>query len=354
MHLETRKAIGQSIQSKSADLAEAITARHYELKPELTARYGERGRGKCLEDARYHLSHLSEAISAASPELFDSYVGWAKVLLAGYGIGETDLSDNLAILQDVLQQRLPAEESEVAAEYIVGAIKQLKQSPPVLPSCIRQTEPLADLAREYLDLLLNGERQAASRLILDKIESGTSIKDIYLFVFQRTQHEIGRLWQMSQLSVAQEHYCTAATQMIMSQMYPYLFTNEKTGRAIVISCVAGDLHEIGGRMVSDLFEMEGWDTYFLGSNMPNESLLDMVADRKADLIGISATMTFHIRAVEKLIDAIRSSDQTKHVKIMVGGFPFNTAPDLYKDIGADATTPDITRAIEVADSLLAH
>ena len=63
--------------------------------------------------------------------------------------------------------------------------------------------------------------------------------------------------------MAQEHYCTAATQLIMSQLYPYIFTTGKNGRVLVGTCVSGDLHEIGVRMVSDFFEMEGWDTFYL-------------------------------------------------------------------------------------------
>ena len=29
-------------------------------------------------------------------------------------------------------------------------------------------------------------------------------------------------------SVAQEHYCTASTQLIMSQLYPYIFRSDRT------------------------------------------------------------------------------------------------------------------------------
>jgi len=58
---------------------------------------------------------------------------------------------------------------------------------------------------------------------------------------------------MNEVSVAQEHYCTAATQLIMSQLYPHIFAGEKTERTLIATCVAGDLHEIGIRMVSDLF-----------------------------------------------------------------------------------------------------
>ena len=63
--------------------------------------------------------------------------------------------------------------------------------------------------------------------------------------------EVGRLWQMNRLSVAQEHYVTAATQLIMSQLYPLVFRTARRDRRIVAACVGGELHELGVRMVAD-------------------------------------------------------------------------------------------------------
>jgi Predicted cobalamin binding protein len=71
--------------------------------------------------------------------------------------------------------------------------------------------------KNYKDALLNVQRYEASRMIFKAVEDGMDIKDIYIHVFESSQHEIGRLWQNNMITVAQEHFCTAATQMIMSQ-----------------------------------------------------------------------------------------------------------------------------------------
>jgi methanogenic corrinoid protein MtbC1 len=154
----------------------------------------------------------------------------------------------------------------------------------VLPSLIEGTGPLDVLAREYLAALLRGDRHTAGGLILAAADSGTSIQDIYLSVFQRVQREVGRLWQSNQIGIAQEHYCTACTQSIMSQLYPRIISAEKNGRRLVATCVGGDLHEIGARMVADFFEMEGWDTFFLGANTPISGTLQQTVLSR-DLLG---------------------------------------------------------------------
>jgi methanogenic corrinoid protein MtbC1 len=349
---ELSRQTGEAIDVKRAELAEAVTIRHYELKPELEARYGAAGRAKCLQDAAFHLSYLAEALQNSQPALFSDYVVWARAMLAGRGIPEKDLVDNLKILRDCLAENLPEIYKETAREYVDLGIDQLSKTGENPGSLITGEIPLKNLADEYLDALLQGRRDRASRLIIHAVDSGTSIKEIYLQVFQNAQHEIGRLWQTNRISVAQEHYCTAATQMIMSQLYPYIFSTERSGKALVATCVSGDLHEIGVRIVSDFFEMEGWDTFYLGANVPAKDLLLALKERSADLVLLSATMTFHLRFVRELIGAIRADEETRSVKIMVGGYPFNIAPEMWKEIGADGFAESAAGAVETAERLV--
>lgn len=350
---ELDREVSRAINERCDELAQAITARQYELHPELAERYGPAGRAKCLQDAGYHLSYLAESIAASQPSLFADYIAWAKVMLEGRGIPASDLARNLEILRDSLRQSLPARMNRVAVEYVESGLEQLPQLPPDVPTCIGRNNPLGRLAKEYLNALLRGERHEASRLVLEAVESGTNVRDIYLHVFQRSQHEIGRLWQMNLLSVAQEHYCTAATQLIMSQLYSHIHRGAKNGHKLVATCVAGDLHEIGVRMVSDFFEMEGWDTFYLGANAPTQSVLETLADREADVLAVSVTITPHVRAATSLIDAVRSSPATRDVKIMVGGYPFNIAPGLWEKVGADACARDALESVSVANQLAA-
>jgi methanogenic corrinoid protein MtbC1 len=213
--------------------------------------------------------------------------------------------------------------------------------------------PLAGLARQYLDALLRTDRHAASRMILESVEAGAGIKDIYLRVFEASQHEIGRLWQTGQVTVAQEHFCSAATQLIMSQLYPQIFGALSNGCRLVACCVGGELHEIGLRMVADFFEIEGWDTYYLGANTPSATILETLAQRQADILALSITIHYHIGALTELIAALRKSADAATVKILVGGRPFNVAPTLWQKIGADGHAPNALEAVSVGARLVA-
>lgn len=212
--------------------------------------------------------------------------------------------------------------------------------------------PYTNLAAAYLEALLSGNRLEAVELIQSKVSGGMPIQDVYFYVFQRTQQEVGRLWQTNQISVAQEHFCSAATQLVMSLLYPRIFSGERNGLRAVATSVGGELHEIGIRMVADFLEMEGWDTYYLGANAPVESVLEALEDRQADLLAVSATMTFHLPRVETFIQHIRESRAGERIPILVGGRPFNIAPDIWQQVGADGTAYDAREAVQAAENLV--
>lgn len=333
-------------------LAEKIVETQYQLQPEFWKPYGHPGREKSVRDAGYHLSFLAEAVEAGDPQLFSEYLAWVKVLFAGLNFPDHVLTTTLTCTHQVLSEELPAAEREAALSILDDGLVKLKFAPVTLPSYIQGDQPIDLLARQYLETLLRADRRTASDLITNAVRQGLNVREIYTGVFQRTQREIGRLWQTNQISVAQEHFCTAATQMIMSQLYPYIFNGKRKDRGIVVTCVGGELHEIGARMVADFFEMDGWDSYFLGANTPPNSVIQTVAERSADVLAISATMTFNVNKVSEIIRLLRA-DSSARVRVMVGGYPFNLSPDLWQSVGADGYAHDAETAPIEAERLVA-
>lgn len=324
-------------------LAREIAEIHFARRPELRERYGERGLQHCEQDAAYHLRYLDQSLSLGDETLFADYVRWAKIMLEARRVPVDDLIANLGIVAEVVSKEVPAARSTIEA-----AIRSLNA-----PVENEAENPHAELAGAYLQAVLAGERTVASTLIKDAAARGVSLRDIYLHVFQPAQHEIGRRWQRNEISVADEHLATAITQVVMSQLYPLLFSGPRKPRTFVSACVGGELHEIGARMVADFFEMEGWNTYYLGANTPVQGIVKMICDRNAHVAGISVTISYNLAAAEQVIREIRTDARCSKTKIIVGGYPFRIAPELWKTIGADGYAADAQEAIELADRLTA-
>lgn len=342
----------RTLRQNGTALAEKVVEIQYQLQPEVWKPFGHPGREKSVRDAGYHLSFLAEAVEAGDPQLFSEYLAWVKVLFAGLNFPDHVLTTTLACTRQVLSEDLPAAEREAALGILDASLVRLQQAPATLPSFIQGEQPIDLLAQQYLDTLLRADRRTASDLVLHAVREGYSVREIYTGVFQRSQREIGRLWQTNQISVAQEHFCTAATQMIMSQLYPYIFSGERKDRGVVVACVGGELHEIGARMVADFFEMDGWNSYFLGANTPPNSVIQTVAERRAEVLAISATMTFNVNKVVEIIRLLRDNPAVE-ARVMVGGYPFNLSPGLWQSVGADGYAPDAESALLEAERLVA-
>jgi methanogenic corrinoid protein MtbC1 len=188
-------------------------------------------------------------------------------------------------------------------------------------------------------------------LILGAIEEGIGTREIYLNVLQPALYEVGRLWQMNQISVAREHFCTAAAQSILAILNrnggP---RHEDATPTIVSTCVSGEEHELGIRMVSDFFERAGWNSCYLGANTPNEAVISELSERGADVLAVSMTMAHQFPLLEELLRSVRHAPQCENVKILVGGHPFQRDPDLWTLLGADGVASDAQQAVEIVGS----
>lgn len=347
---QTAIAAGDAILAGESSIADKVTELQLGRQPDIAERFGPRGIAKTRQDTMYNLKYLSQSVQIQSPLLFSNYITWLKILLSGYKVTAEDLAVNLTCINKVLCDSLPEELYAIVQPYLKQALIQVEAPIEEIHSFLEQSD-LREEASRYTELLLEGNRAAASELVIGLVQNKVSVEDIYMGVFQQAQYEIGRLWQLNRISVAQEHYFTAATQSIMSLLYPYIFSSPVKGRRMVAACVGEELHEIGLRMVSDIFQLHGWDTYYIGANVPTSSIARTVCEREADVLAVSATMMYHVSLVRKLIEEIRADRSCAGIKILVGGMPFNIDPNLWKQVGADAYAPDARAAIQAADTL---
>ena len=344
------KLAAHHIRTHIEDKATAAVDRQFAVRPDLLERYGSIGRARCLEDARFHLQYLASALEAERPELFLDYVAWAKIVLARRRVPVEDLAANLEIIASVI------EEFPEAVRLIAAARDALPSMPEDVPSFLDPRETLWPTADAYLHALLEGNRREAESIVVRALDAGASLRDIYRSVFEPVQKEVGRLWQLNRISVAQEHFSTAATQQVMTRLYGRLFEPKPAGdrtRRAVAMCVGGELHEVGLRIIADMLELEGWHTWYLGASMPAAAAIQLCIEQKADVLLISATLPPHLSSVSEVIREFRSRPELAHAKIVVGGRALRTVPDLWRVIGADGYAENVDDCLELLDRLVA-
>ena len=179
---------------------------------------------------------------------------------------------------------------------------------------------IENIYNDYLNSLLTGERAKCLAMVQSLLDQEVEIKTIYLELFQKSLYEVGELWERNRISVATEHLATSVTESAMGLMQPLLFARERVNRKAVVSCVANEFHQVGGKMVADIFEMHGWDGYFLGANTPLVDLLKMLNEKKPDILCFSLSIYSNLQNLLISIESIKKDHP--QLEIIVGGQAF--------------------------------
>ncbi|MFH0734553.1 MAG: cobalamin-dependent protein [bacterium] len=173
----------------------------------------------------------------------------------------------------------------------------------------------------YLSLLLEGDKKGCSQIIKSLLDEGIDVKEIYTNVIKRSMYRIGQLWELDKTTIAKEHCATKITELVINQIYPHILSIPKTGNKVIVTCADKEFHELGARMVSDIFELNGWTSTFLGANTPANELLNSIAEIQPELVAISINFYINFIRLVKEIELI--NERFPNQKIVVGGQAFS-------------------------------
>lgn len=350
------------VHSSASAIATLATEALFKARPGARERFNPHAAMKWKEGLVARLSFLSTALATGQPRVFVDHILWSKTAHATRGGAETvgDLRASMDALAHVLANELPPPHASVAAEIVRLALREFDDAPEMLPSLLNPNDPRGRLSIEFLAAILEGDRRRACDLVLACVSgqpsapTRLSVEELYADVLIPVQREIGRLWHLNDLTVGEEHFATATTQMVMSLVYPYLKLAPRINRTLVAGSVEGNAHELGVRMLADLLDARGWKVVYLGPNIPADDLAIAVEAFDADLAAISASIATQIVMVERTVQAIRarSAANGKPVKILVGGSGFIGCNDLWRHVGADGFAESFERGVELAASLV--
>lgn len=176
------------------------------------------------------------------------------------------------------------------------------------------------LFQTYLNALLAGRHADCRGMVQTLIDGRIDLKDLYTHLFQRSMYTVGELWENNKITVAREHLATSITESLLNLVYPSMFATERIGKKTIISCSANEFHQIGGKMVADIFEFNGWDGFFLGANTPPEDMAAFIQETQPDVLGLSLSLLSNTPNLKKSIEIIRSD--FPRLTIWVGGQAF--------------------------------
>jgi methanogenic corrinoid protein MtbC1 len=173
----------------------------------------------------------------------------------------------------------------------------------------------------YIQALINGDYKRCLAYIQDYLKNEKTFIQLYEDILKKALYEVGKMWEYNQITVATEHLATSITESLLSQVYAEIYGHKSSGKKIVLSSGEKEEHRVGIRMVADVFDSYGWETFFLGANMPAKELISFIHGLKPDLIALSLSVYYNLDNFENMLQQIRG--EFPLLPILIGGQAFN-------------------------------
>jgi MerR family transcriptional regulator, light-induced transcriptional regulator len=301
---------------------------------------------KSRKDIEYTILFTLECVHSKDESILIHYYTWLIETLKHYNIRQRTLFNMIDAINLVLKPYLSEDEihflTQIDETVIKDALKEVQDQTYI-------NNPASEI---FLTYLIKKDRLGAVNYINSLIEANYDIRKIYLDIIQPSMYEIGRLWQARKLSVADEHMATVITQYVMTSLYPYIFKSEKNGMRLVSVSLGSEQHEIGMRMVTDLFEYEGYETHYLGSNIPIQDIVNYVDIHKPNILAISITLSVHLSSLKQCVTMIRSNKNLNNMKILIGGQAISKYSDPIHTFNVDGFALNANDAIKEGERLV--
>ena len=335
-------------------LVEASYARESHDKEEYFRSISERVRKIIYRDTRYNVDYLYTAYVLGDKKIMNTYAVWLYELMAGilkkrFTPEETKeyVISHLEAIKRSIPDVVSRDKQERLQQLIVEAQQGIRDYVPAEPE--RKESKFEKEIEEYMDCLFQRNGHQAVALIRKYLDRGIALDDVYVEILSESMRRVGELWHTAQITVDAEHYCTSVTQMAMAQLYDQLFEGKRIDRTVLSVCPGMELHEMGARIVADLFENHGWDSVFLGAAVPVDYILESVRENHPDLVTLSVSMPQHLMDCEKAVREIKK--EFPDVKIAVGGQAFESTNDIWTNWPVDIYTKDARELLAKAQAL---
>ena len=202
----------------------------------------------------------------------------------------------------------------------------------------------------YLKSLLTGDRSECRVVIEEVLRSGTPAHQVYMDIIWPIMTEIDKLYREDQIDSAQEAFASRINRTIVNQLQNKLPRRANKEKSVVIVTAQSDKAELGGQMMNDLFESDGWETRFLGGTAGNDDIMTFIHGYAPDILLLYGFNGNDAPAVRNLIDTIRGVNAFPEMRIMLSGGVFSRAEGLWEEIGADLYAETAADAVMIAQA----
>lgn len=210
---------------------------------------------------------------------------------------------------------------------------------------------MSEALKKIREGVIDGNRELVVSNIQTALDEGVAAQEILNEGLISAMNEVGKLFEEGEFFVPEMLIAARAMQAGLALLKPYLLEQDVKPLGVVVAgTVKGDLHDIGKNLVCMMLEGAGFTIRDLGSDVSADKFVEAVSSGDVDIVAMSALLTTTMPSMKNTIEALTTAGLRDKVKVMVGGAP--VTDNYAKQIGADGFSPDASRAVALAKSLI--
>ncbi len=175
------------------------------------------------------------------------------------------------------------------------------------------------LVRAFIEKALSPDRSDLHTFFSFLYEHRIQLWEIYDLVLRPGMAEIGERWVRGEIGVSQEHRASYETLDALARLQAEILIKPQTQESVLFACLGDELHEIGLRCASYLFEAEGWTTHYIGARTPSPAIVTALGELKPSVVALSITNASDPGQLRQDITGIAHAARSRNIRLILGG-----------------------------------
>ena len=203
------------------------------------------------------------------------------------------------------------------------------------------------MAEDLVKVLADLKEEEALKIVADRLGAGEEPLKI-LDDARQAMEIVGKRFADSEYFIPDLVYSGEILKSINELVKPKLVRAGEAKRVgkVVFGTVAGDIHDIGKNIVVFMLDVNGFEVYDLGVDVPAQAFIDKIKESGAPIVGLSGFLSLAFDSMKETVEAINAAGLRDRVKVMIGGGQISE--EIKKYTGADAYGQDAMAGVALA------
>jgi 5-methyltetrahydrofolate--homocysteine methyltransferase len=203
------------------------------------------------------------------------------------------------------------------------------------------------MAKDLVSTLADLKEKEALKIAEDRLKAGEEPLKI-LEDARKAMEVVGKRFASSEYFMPDLVYSGEILKEITDMVKPKMSKAGEIKRLgkVVFGTVAGDIHDIGKDIVVFMLDVNGFEVYDLGVDVPAQKFVEKIKESGAPIVGLSGFLTLAYDSMKQTIEAMKAAGLRDKVKVMIGGGQISD--EVRKYTGADAYGKDAMAGVSLA------